>query len=63
MPDLAELLAVIGDYEMQRRALIESNEKLAGIARSLASGELKPEQVDPDTLAITKPPKPGAIAP
>jgi len=55
MADLPEFLAVIGDYEMQRRQLIESNARLAAILRQLISGEILPADVDPETFEVTRP--------
>jgi len=54
MADLAELLAVIGDYEMQRRLMIESNERLSTLIRSLIAGDVLPENVNPETFEITR---------
>jgi hypothetical protein len=53
MERLPELLAVIGDYEMQRRQLIDSNERLVTILRGLIAGDLLPEHVDPETFEVT----------
>ena len=55
MADLPEFLAVIGDYEMQRRQLIESNARLAAILRQLISGEILPADIDPETFEVTRP--------
>lgn len=60
MPELGDFLAVIGDYEMQRRDLISANERLAALLRAVLSGEVEAERVDPETFEIA--PANGKVA-
>lgn len=51
--EVQQLLATIGDYELQRRALAESNERLVVILRAIIAGDILPEHVDPETFEVT----------